>query len=56
MNNCTISGSPSGGGFVNLGGIAMCNNCTFFGTVAIFDGGGFYAFLGNATLNNLSKK
>jgi hypothetical protein len=52
LNNCTVSGSPSGGGFVNTGGSAVCNNSTFSGNVAIFDGGGYYASGGNNILNN----
>ncbi|HWD91198.1 MAG TPA: right-handed parallel beta-helix repeat-containing protein [Verrucomicrobiae bacterium] len=52
LNNCTISGSPSGGGFVNTGGAAVCNNSTFSGNVAIFDGGGYYASAGSNILNN----
>ncbi len=52
LNNCTISGSPSGAGLVNTYGVATCNNCTFSGNVALFDGGGYYAFFGTNILNN----
>jgi len=52
VNNCTISGSPSGGGFVNLSGIAVCNNSTISGNLALFDGAGFYSFFGTNMLNN----
>jgi fibronectin-binding autotransporter adhesin len=52
INNCTISRSPSGGGFVNTGGTAVCNNSTFSGNVALIDGGGYYAVEGNNILNN----
>ena len=52
LNNCTISGSPSGAGLVNTFGVAVCDNCTFSGNVALFDGGGYYAFFGTNILNN----
>ncbi|HWC60899.1 MAG TPA: choice-of-anchor Q domain-containing protein [Verrucomicrobiae bacterium] len=52
VNNCTIAASTSGGGFVNNGGVAVCNNSTFSGNVALFDGGGFYAIFGTNILNN----
>ena len=52
INSCTIVGNSPGGGCVNTGGIALCNNSTFFGNSAIFDGGGFYSSTGINKLNN----
>ena len=51
LDNSTLSGNQ-GGGFINTGGFAVCNNSTFSGNAAIFDGGAFYAYSGTNLLNN----